>query len=84
MHSPIVKSRRHYNASFVLMSVNKCVCKCKNVLLKNSTNIFFNWRASEMSETLSGVTQLKIRDICLYIICLEECMSFLYFDSSIF
>ncbi len=37
-----------------------------------------------MSETLSGVTQLKIRDICLYIICLEECMSFLYFDSGIF
>ena len=26
-----------------------------------------NWRASEASETLSGVTQLKIGDICLYI-----------------
>ncbi len=24
-----------------------------------------NWRASEASETLSGVTQLKIGDICL-------------------
>ena len=24
-----------------------------------------NWRASRASETLSGVTQLKIRDICL-------------------
>ncbi len=32
----------------------------------------FNWRASE---TLSGVTQLKIGDICLYI-CLDVRMSF--------
>ncbi len=35
----------------------------------------FNWRASEASETLSGVTQLKIGDICLYI-CGDVRMSF--------
>ncbi len=37
---------------------------------------------SEASETLSGVTQLKIGDICLYM-CLDVCMSFLYFDPGI-
>ncbi len=26
-----------------------------------------NWRASEASETLSGVTQLRIGDFCLYV-----------------
>ncbi len=28
---------------------------------------FICWRASEASETLSGVTQLKIGDVCLFI-----------------
>ncbi len=34
----------------------------------------FNWRASVASETLTGVTQLKIGDVCLFIylyICLD-------------
>ncbi len=30
------------------------------------SSILNNWRASEASETLSGVTQLKIGDICLF------------------
>ncbi len=35
------------------------------------------WRASVASETLTGVTQLKIGDVCLFIyICLDVCMSF--------
>ncbi len=40
---------------------------------------FGNWRASVASETLTGVTQLKIGDVCLFIylyICLDVCMSF--------
>ncbi len=41
-----------------------------------------NWRVSGVSKTLSGVIQLKIGDIC--IICLDACMSFLYFDPGIF
>ncbi len=46
-----------------------------NQLLEHS--ILINWRASEASETLSGVTQLKIGDICLFIyMCVEVCMSF--------
>ncbi len=37
-----------------------------------------DWRASVASETLTGVTQLKIGDVCLfiYILCLDVCMSF--------
>ncbi len=41
------------------------------------------WRASEASETLLGVTQLKIGDICLYM-CLDVRKVFLYFDPRIF
>ncbi len=33
----------------------------------NNDNDNNSWRASEASETLSGVTQLKIGDVCLYI-----------------
>ncbi len=39
----------------------------------------YNWRASVASETLTGVTQSKIGDVCLFIylyICLDVCMSF--------
>ncbi len=42
-------------------------------------NCIFNWRASVASETLTGVTQSKIGDVCLFIylyICLDVCMSF--------
>ncbi len=34
------------------------------------------WRASEASETLTGVTQLKIGDVCLFVLCLDVRMSF--------
>ena len=44
----------HFNNSTVLGSLA--------IVLKHITS----WRASEASETLSGVTQLKIGDICLY------------------
>ncbi len=45
-----------------------------------STPFQYNWRASE---TLTGVTQLKIRDVYLYI-CLDVRKAFLYFDPHIF
>ncbi len=45
--------------------------------------IFFTVIYLLASETLSGVTQLKIGDICLYI-CLDVRMSFLYFDPHVF
>ncbi len=36
-------------------------------MLASSDTQAYYWRASEVSETLSGVTQLKIRDICGHI-----------------
>ncbi len=41
----------------------------------NNDNDNNSWRASEASETLSEVTQLKIGDVCLYI-CGDVRMSF--------
>ena len=38
------------------------------------------WRASEASETLSGVTQLKIGDVCLFIYMFGHTYVILYFD----
>ncbi len=45
--------------------------------------IKYNWRASVASETLTGVTQLKIGDVCLFI-CLDVRKAFLYFDPRVF
>ncbi len=45
----------------------------------NDVFVTNNWRASVASETLTGVTQLKIGDVCLFIylyICLDVRMSF--------
>ncbi len=39
------------------------------------SEMIYNWRASVASETLTGVTQLKIGDVYLYI-CLDVRMSF--------
>ncbi len=39
----------------------KCVYSLFHYLL------IYNWRASVESETLTGVTQLKIGDVCLFI-----------------
>ncbi len=36
-----------------------------------------NWRASVASETLTGVTQLKIGDVCLSV-CMDVRKAFLY------
>ncbi len=39
----------------------------KNFLQKKKSTIIANWRASVASETLTGVTQSKIGDVCLFI-----------------
>ncbi len=43
--------------------------------IENRGCLFIYWRASVVSETLTGVTQLKIGDVYLYI-CLDVRMSF--------
>ncbi len=51
--------------------------------LSSFNSILSNWRVSEASETLSGVTQLKIGDIRLFIMC-GHTYFILYFDPRIF
>ncbi len=55
--------------------------KYKNAL---RTSIHY-WRASVASETLTGVTQLKIGDVCLFIYMFGRTQGiFLYFDPRVF
>ncbi len=42
------------------------------------------WRASVASETLTGVTQLKIGDVCLFIYMFGRMYVILYFDPPYF
>ncbi len=39
----------------------------------HETSIASNWQVREVNETLSGVTQLKIGDICLFMCGLTLC-----------
>ncbi len=50
----------------------------------NNSNNNSNWRVSEASKTLSGVTQWKIGDICLFIYVYGCTYVILYFDPCIF
>ncbi len=60
-------------------------CCCCPVLLLSKDIAIYNWRASVVSETLTGVTQLKIGDVCLFIyICLDVHKAVLYFDPRVF
>ncbi len=43
-----------------------------------------NWRASVASETLTGATQLKIGDVCLFICMFGRMYVILYFDPPYF
>ncbi len=45
---------------------------------------FDNWQASEASETLTGVTQLKIGDVCLFVYMFGRTYVILYFDPLVF
>ncbi len=50
-----------------------------HIIISSSSStiiIIYYWLASKVSETLSGVTQLKIRDISLYICGDVHTMSF--------
>ncbi len=49
-------------------------------VLKHTTS----WRASVASETLTGVTQLKIGDVCLFIYMFGRMYVILYFDPPYF
>ncbi len=49
-----------------------------------STMLLYIWRASEASETLSGVTQLKIGDVCLFIYMFGRTYVILYCDPLVF
>ncbi len=46
-----------------------------NIITCESMSAKVSWRASVASKTLTGVTQLKIRDVCLFIY-LDVHMSF--------
>ncbi len=79
----IVKVSRVEKYNIYIYSFIKVSCYKYNTCIRHSN---FNWRVSEASETLSGITQLKILkigDICLYI-CLNIRKAFLYFDPCIF
>ncbi len=56
----------------------KCVYSLLHYLL------IYNWRANVESETLTGVTQLKIGDVCLFIYMLGRMYVILYFDPRAF
>ncbi len=55
--------------------------KCVHMECVHMVSIYY-WQASGASETLSGVTQLKIRDICLFMC--GRTYVILYFDPSVF
>ncbi len=55
--------------------------------MKVNLHFWSYWRASVASETLTGVTQSKIGDVCLFIylyICMDVRKAFLYFDPRVF
>ncbi len=59
----------------------------KNLLCFVVHTCIYYWRASVASETLTGVTQSKIGDVCLFIylyICMDVRKAFLYFDPRVF
>ncbi len=57
----------------------KLVLQCSTSV---KAEIYLNWQASEASETLSGVTQLKIGDVCYIYVGTYVCH--LYFDLCMF
>ncbi len=54
------------------------------IIQLHNYNTINNWRASEAGETLSGVTQLKIGDNCLFMYMCGRTDIILYFDPHIF
>ncbi len=52
--------------------------------IENRGCLFIYWRASVASETLTGVTQSKIGDVCLFIYMFGRMYVILYFDPPYF
>ncbi len=63
------------------MSINTCVHGINDLLTNNNNYNHNNWRASE---TLTGVTQLKIGDVCLFVYMFGRTYVTLYFDPLVF
>ncbi len=57
-------------AYYLALSQNK---KAYYIDLQDVANDIDYWRASVASETLTGVTQLKIGDVCLFV-CIYVCL----------
>ncbi len=58
---------------------------CSSTPLVNlPVRVQYYWRASVASETLTGVTQSKIGDVCDLYICMDVRKAFLYFDHRVF
>ncbi len=52
--------------------------------IENRGCLFIYWRASVASETLTGVTQSKIGDVCLFRYMYGRMYVILYFDPRVF
>ncbi len=61
------------------VSFNSLIFKYNKLVTKTN-----NWRVSEASETLTGVTQLKIGDVYLFIYMFGRTHVILYFDHHVF
>ncbi len=65
----------------------KCMMRLINMIGNYTyihTYIIYYWRASTASETLTGVTQLKIGDVCLFVYMYGCTYVILYFDPRVF
>ncbi len=61
-----------FSAEIIIIIANVLVLAANRPLKRTSSRtqnvrLSFNWRASVASETLTGVTQSKIGDVCLFI-----------------
>ncbi len=54
-----VRSQNHSYKNSIVFRLARHLCSSTSLVLQ------FNWRTSAASETLTGVTQLKIEDVCL-------------------
>ncbi len=64
-------NQNHWRASETVLGVDNA---------KSGICYIYNWRASVASETLTGVTQSKIGDVCLFVYIYGRTYVILYFD----
>ncbi len=65
-----------------MKKMNKLCVSLKSIICVLLLAVCHYWRASVASETLTGVTQLKIGDVCLYMF--GRTYVILYFDPRVF